>query len=45
MAGETVTQGCSQQKKKLGQTSDVEEKVIPFIDELFKLSHRVALCF
>lgn len=33
------------EKEKLGQTSEVEEKVIHFISELFKLSHRGALCF
>lgn len=45
IAGRPITQGYCRQKEKPGQTSEVEEKVIPFIGELFKLSHWGTLCF
>lgn len=40
-----MTQGCSQQKRKLGQTSEAEEKVISSIGELPKLSRREHFVF
>lgn len=43
-AGETYNSRGLQAASKLGQAAEVEGRVMSFIDELFKLSHRGALC-